>query len=289
MTRKLGYLGPEGSFSHVACETLYPGAVHIPFPTIPDTIDAAKENHIDIAVVPLENTIEGSVNITLDYILHYQRLDMIKELTLPIDQHLMVHKKYKESWKDEITNVFSHPHAVAQCHLFVRNHLPTAKVEHISSTAAAAKLVRDHPDEPMAAIANEGAASIYGLEIVGRKINDYQNNHTRFVALSNEKATKEVTSSCHETGVKTTLMVTLPEDHSGALHQVLSAFSWRKLNLTKIESRPMKTGIGNYFFIIDVENELDDVLVPGAIKEIEALGCKVSVLGSYTCYLKITK
>ncbi|MBM7097806.1 prephenate dehydratase [Bacillus sp. H-16] len=286
----VGFLGPAGSFSHVASQTLFPDAVHKPYSTIPDSIDAAKEGQINIAVVPLENTIEGSVNITLDYILHYQKLEIIKELTIPIDQHLMVHPDWSSSWQDEITTVFSHPHAVAQCHLFIRKNLPDAKVEHIDSTAAAAKYVSEHPDEPVAAIANKGAAGIYRLDVVQNRINDYQNNHTRFVALSEKTITTKRTigRTCSQTGIKTTLVITLPEDHSGALHQVLSAFSWRRLNLTKIESRPMKTGLGNYFFIIDVEKELDDILLPGAIKEIEALGCGVSVLGSYPCYLQKT-
>ena len=149
-----------------------------------------------------------------------------------------------------------------------------------SSTAAAAKMVMDQPELNAAAIANELAAKEYGLAIVERNIHDFDYNHTRFVVLTKQNLDfQEISGSTH---YKTTLMVTLPDTTmAGALHQVLSAFAWRKINLSKIESRPMKTGIGNYFFIIDIEMKLDEVLIPGAMQELEALGCSVKMLGSY--------
>lgn len=159
----------------------------------------------------------------------------------------------------------------------------------VTSTAAAAKYVSEHPEEKAAAIANELAAEEYGLAIVKRNIHDLDFNHTRFIILS--KSSMDLSGySLPVKSFKTTLMVTLPpEDRSGALHQVLSAFAWRKLNLTKIESRPTKTGLGNYFFIIDVDMKMDDVLIPGAIAELEALGCSVNVLGSYPSFQIVKK
>ncbi|WP_096440354.1 prephenate dehydratase [Alteribacter populi] len=282
---KVGFLGPNGSFSHIAAFSLYPNDEIIAFSTIPDSIDAVNEGRVDKTVVPLENTIEGSVNITLDYILRYHRLSIVKEVTVPIDQHLLVAGGYKATWKKDINKIFSHPHAIAQCHLFIRKTFPNMEIEYTDSTASAAKYVSQHPHEAVAAIANARAADIYNLNVAQPYINDYTNNHTRFVVLDRENTVdKGATNEGAFKSDKTTILVTLPDDHSGALHQVLSAFAWRKLNLSKIESRPMKTGLGNYFFIIDVDKKQDDVLIPGAIQEIKALGCGVTVLGSYPCY-----
>ena len=136
----------------------------------------------------------------------------------------------------------------------------------------------------MAAVANELAAQEYNLKIVRKNIHDYSHNHTRFAVLHPNQDTYIKTKTNKITD-RTTLMITLPSDRSGALHQVLSAFSWRKLNLSKIESRPMKTGLGNYFFIIDIDMKMDDVLIPGAMAELEALGCSVRTLGTYSAYL----
>src|SRR5699024_5868422 len=138
------------------------------------------------------------------------------------------------------------------------------------------------PNEPIAAIGNVLAAKEYGLTIVEENIHDYPNNHTRFIVLSKDEdkiKIKEKVSS-----EKTTMLITLPEDRAGVLHQVLSAFAWRKMNLSKIESRPMKTGLGNYFFIIDVNEPYDDALFPGVQGELEALGCGVTILGTYPVY-----
>lgn len=127
----------------------------------------------------------------------------------------------------------------------------------------------------MGAVANEMAAELYGLEIVRRAIHDYPFNHTRFIALSNEELHIEKTPDF----LKSTIMVTLPTDKAGSLHQVLSAFAWRKINLSKLESRPLKTGLGNYFFMIDLNHSLEEKLVRFSLEEIHALGCTVKELG----------
>jgi prephenate dehydratase len=275
---KVGYLGPKATFTELAVSKVFQGFELEPYRTIPDSIDALVEKNVELAVVPVENTLEGSVNITLDYLTHTVDVPIIGEITLPIKQHLMVHPDNQDQWQ-EVTKVFSHSHAIAQCHQFLHTQFKGVPVESISSTAAAAKMIKEQPEMKAAAIANELAAKEYGLVIVQKNIHDFDFNHTRFFVLSEQSLNfEEISGSSH---YKTTLMVTLPSDQAGALHQVLSAFAWRKLNLSKIESRPMKTGIGNYFFIIDLEMKLDDVLIPGAIAELEALGCGVKVLGSY--------
>ncbi|MCM3568414.1 prephenate dehydratase [Neobacillus mesonae] len=275
---KVGYLGPKATFSELAVKKVFEGFEYIPYQTIPGCMDAVLSHEVELAVVPLENTLEGSVNITLDYLTRVAKLPIIGQITIPIKQHLMVHPENAQKWKDA-EKIFSHSHAIAQCHKFLHNQYKGIPYESVSSTAAAVKMIMESPELNAAAIANELAAEEYGAAIVQRNIHDFDHNHTRFVVLSEKSIDFQVLSGSSH--YKTTLMVTLPSDQAGALHQVLSAFAWRKINLSKIESRPMKTGIGNYFFIIDVEMKLDDVLIPGAIAEMEALGCSVNLLGSY--------
>ncbi|MEH7377322.1 prephenate dehydratase [Neobacillus drentensis] len=276
---KVGYLGPKATFTELAVKKVFQGFEIVPYQTIPASVDAIVDKEVDLAVVPIENALEGSVNITLDYLTHVVQIPIIGEITLPIKQHLMVHPDNMDNWRD-VSKVYSHSHAIAQCHKFLHNQLKGVPFESVSSTAAAAQMVMEQPALKAAAIANELAAKEYGLAIVQRNIHDFDHNHTRFVVLTKENFDFQALSGSSH--YKTTLMVTLPEDdQAGALHQVLSAFAWRKLNLSKIESRPMKTGIGNYFFIIDIEMEFDEVLIPGAMAELEALGCSVKLLGSY--------
>ncbi|WP_026700434.1 prephenate dehydratase [Salibacterium aidingense] len=281
MSKKVAYLGPEGTFTEVAAKAVLPDSERHPYTTIPACMEAAAEGSVDIAVVPLENAIEGSVNMTLDYLIHKHELPIIAEITVPIEQHLLVHPENENDW-DAITDIYSHPQAIAQCHEFIQREFPQAEIHYTNSTSSAAKELAENPECKAAAIANLLAAETYELTPVRENIHDYDNNHTRFVLLSHTERTPQVEENQKN---KTTMVITLPSDFSGALHQVLSAFSWRKLNLTKIESRPMKTGIGNYFFVIDVEKEMDDVLLPGVIAEVEALGCGVRILGSYPCLL----
>jgi prephenate dehydratase len=278
---KAGYLGPKATFTDIAVQSAFPGMERIPFETIPDCLDAVKMKKVDVAVVPLENTLEGSVHLTVDYLYHESNPPIIAEITVPIQQHLMVHPENHGSWK-ETEKVFSHPHAIAQCHKFLHNDLRGASIGQVTSTAAAAKYVRDHPELKAAAIANELAAEKYQLSIVKRNIHDLPFNHTRFIALSSLALQNGINLGISH--VKTTVMVTLPSDRAGALHQVLSAFAWRSLNLSKIESRPLKTGLGNYFFMIDILKNSENVLVQNAIAEIEAIGCTVKVLGGYASY-----
>lgn len=282
---KVAFLGPRATFTDLVTREMFPHEERIPYATIPDCLDAVMEEEVDVTVVPLENTLEGSVNITLDYLIHEINLPIIAEVTTPVKQHLLVHPSVKERWQ-EVTKVLSHPHAIAQCHKFLHGSLKGVPCENATSTAAAAKYIIEHPDETVAAIANQLAAKEYGLAIAKDNIHDYDFNHTRFIVLSKKNIPLQP-KTIDIKGYKTTVMVTLPTDRSGALHQVLSAFAWRKLNLSKIESRPMKTGLGNYFFIIDIEEKMDEVLIPGAIAELEALGCSVSVLGSYPYYHEI--
>ncbi|REJ23400.1 MAG: prephenate dehydratase [Bacillaceae bacterium] len=281
---KISYLGPKATFTHLAVSKFFENDVKlVPYRTIPHVMDAVVKQETNIAVVPLENALEGSVNLTIDYLIHENTLHIVGEIVVPIKQHLMVHPCRKDDWK-KIEKVFSHSHAIAQCHKFLHEHMPDVSIEYATSTGAAAEYIHQHPEENMAVIANELAAKEYDLAIVKYNIHDYDYNHTRFVILHPDQDFQIENNHYNKVGEKTTLVVTLPTDHVGALHQVLSAFAWRKLNLSKIESRPMKTGLGDYLFIIDIESKMDDVLIPGAIQELEALGCGVKILGSFPAY-----
>ena len=279
---KVAYLGPKATFCDLAATKLFDNSERVAYGTIPECIDAAGKNEVDFAVVPLENALEGSVNITMDYLIHEVRVPIVAEFSSPIRQHLMMHPD-NAGRIGEIERIYSHSHAIAQCHKYLHGELKGVRCENTTSTAFAAQYVSKHPEEVTAAIANEMAAREYGLTIVKPDIHDYAHNHTRFVVLSHNPIGERLDGLVRK-GEKTTVMVMLPADHAGALHQVLSAFSWRKLNLSKIESRPLKTGLGNYFFIIDIDQLMDDILLPGAIAEMEALGCKVNVMGSYYSY-----
>lgn len=282
MREKIGYLGPNGTFTEMAAEAVFSNEELIPFATIPECMDAVDKGEVDYAVVPMENAIEGSVNLTVDYLFYEKSLFIVGEVVVPIRQHLLVHPDREQDW-EAVDVVYSHPQAIAQCHHFLRDTLADAEVSFTNSTALAAEWVSQHPQEKAAAIGNSLAASSYGLTMVEQDIHDYEHNDTRFVVLNKEKTALNHNHAPHVRD-KTTMTVTLPHDFSGALHQVLAAFAWRHLNMTKIESRPTKTGLGNYYFIIDVEAKMDEVMIPGVRSELQALGCKVNIVGSYPCY-----
>ena len=279
--KRIAFLGPEASFTYLATKGLFPNEWLIPFTSIPEVIAAVAEDKVDMAVVPLENALEGVVPLTIDYLFHEAELYVTAEIQSKIQQHLLMHKEQMDK-ESQLQAIYSHPHALAQCHKFLFYNYARVQQIQYSSTAAAAKLVSESPNECIAAIGNKAAAERYNLEIVEENVHDFHFNHTRFFVLSksNLRMPKEEATS----GPKTTLMMTLPTDVSGALHQVLSVFAWRKLNLSKIESRPLKTGLGNYFFIIDVLADEHEFMMKYAMEELKALGCTVKSLGTYYTY-----
>jgi prephenate dehydratase len=275
---RVAYLGPEGTFTHLATKRLFEGDWQIPLKTIPECIEAVSEGQVDFAIVPIENALEGIVPLTIDYLYHEANLFIAGEIAIPIAQHLMVHPNYADNW-EAIEHIYSHSHALAQCHKYLYYRLRNVPQDPKTSTAAAAKYVSEHSEQCIGAIANEAAAEQYGLTIVERNIHDFHFNHTRFFVLSKSNIRLERLS--HKEQIKTTLMVKLPNDNPGALHQLLSVFAWRKLNLSKIESRPLKTKLGDYFFIVDILADEREPMMAGAMEELRALGCSVKSLGSY--------
>ena len=246
----VAYLGPEASFSHVAASEFFKKETLLPHQTKPDCIEAVANGKVDYAIVPLENALEGSVPLTIDYLFHGDELFIGAEVLLPIEQHLLIHEQNKDKVKD-VTAIMSHPHALAQCHKFFQYHYHGTPLVPRTSTAEAARYVAEHPEENIAAIANRFAVKKYDLHLAKERVHDFHFNHTRFVVLSRQKEQFRYEDRGHTP--KTTIMVKLPEDdRPGGLHQILSVFAWRRLNLSKVESRPLKTGLGHYFFIIDM-------------------------------------
>lgn len=280
--KRIAYLGPEASFTYLATKGLFPNEWLMPFTTIPDCIEAVSNDRVDFAVVPVENALEGTVTLTIDYLYHEADLYVVGEVLSKIQQHLMVNKEQVNNWQN-IEGVYSHSHALAQCHKYLFYRFSSVPLNQTSSTAAAAKYVAENPDKCIAAIGNTSSAEKYGLEIVERNIHDFHFNHTRFFVLAKKNSRLPIETS--EGKSKTTFMLTLPENVSGALHQVLSVFAWRRIDLSKIESRPLKTGLGDYFFIIDVLADENEPMVKGAVEELGVLGCTVKSLGTYYTYL----
>lgn len=278
---RISFLGPEASFTHLAAKRVFPNDTLVPFATIPESIEAVAEGRVEYAVVPIENAIEGSVSLTVDYLFHEAQLFVTAEVLSPIGQHFLVHPDNAQA--DSFEAIYSHPQALAQSHKFLYYTYKNTPLEQYSSTSAAAKMVSELPERPIAAIGNQFSAEKYGLTILHRDIHDFHFNHTRFFVLS--KTDHKLEFAGHEEQVKTTLMISPPkDDRSGVLHQILSVFAWRKLNLSKIESRPLKTGLGDYFFIVDVLEDESATMMRGALEELAALGCDVKTLGSYYMY-----
>lgn len=274
---KIAFLGPEASFTQLAAIQLFPGEELVPQPNILDCFEAVEKGEVEKAVVPLENSIEGTVSMTLDYLYKTDGIQILAEAVMPIAHHLMVHPDCDPA---AIEKIYSHPQALAQSFHFLDEHFKEVPKQDFSSTAAAAKYISENADRNLAAVANQFAANLYGLKIIHHNIHDFEQNHTRFIIISKDSEIYE-NKKLKVLGEKSGLLVTLPEDHAGGLHQVLSVFAWRKMNLSKIESRTLKTGLGNYFFFINVVGKWESALHHNALEELKALDAETSFLGNY--------
>lgn len=275
---KIAFLGPEASFTQLVASKIFGEETLMPYATILDCFYAVRDGIVDKAVVPLENSIEGTVSMTLDYLYDFEDIFIEAEGVLPIAHHLMVHPN-----NSEFNKIYSHPQALAQTFHFRFSNYKEVATQEFSSTAAAAKRVSDNPNEKWAAIANEYAAKLYGLKILHENIQDVEKNHTKFIVISKHDQAIEIQQK--EGVKKTSLLITLPEDHAGGLHQVLSVFAWRKMNLTKIESRTLKTGLGNYFFFINIDGNWNDVIYRNSLDELRSIKAEVRYLGHYKEYI----
>lgn len=265
---KVGYLGPKGTFSYEACrEYCKNNEEIIEYKTILDTILALENEEVDEAIVPIENSLQGCVTDSIDTLIENEDIRVKGEILLEIKQNLMSNKNYN---LDEIKEVYSHPQALSQCKKFLESNMPNAKIIAVESTALAARNV-SNSEENIACIGNIACLEEYNLTLVKREIQDNIYNKTKFWVLS-KKSNNEIREN------KMSMLFSV-KDKPGALYSVLEIFNRYNLNLTKIESRPAKTVLGEYIFLIDVliENRKEDE----AIKEIIKNGIFVRILGKY--------
>ncbi|MFP4633270.1 MAG: prephenate dehydratase [Halobacteriales archaeon] len=248
-------LGPEGTYSHRAAEKL-DDVVEF-YSGVPEIADAVVEGDVEAGVVPIENSIEGSVNATLDVLIDY---DLYVTGEIYVDVH---HALIGAS--DDFTVVASHPQALAQCRGYLREHYPDVELKSVSSTAAAVELARENPE--VAALAHPSLAGD-GVDVVAEEVEDEGGNTTRFVRLE---------TSARDGGAKTSVVVYPGRDRPGLLYDILGVFERREINLTRIESRPSKRALGDYVFHLDFE----DGDVDGVLGELEGEVEWVVYLGSY--------
>ncbi|WP_066632990.1 prephenate dehydratase [Desulfolucanica intricata] len=271
MAKKVGYLGPRGTFcEEAAMSYAQKGAWEfLPHRTIEDVFSSVCLGMVEIGIVPIENSCEGSVNQTLDLLAYQYDLKIAGEIVLPVRQNLLARPGVKAQ---EITRILSHPQALAQCRGYLSGNFAGADLVDTPSTAEAARQVAQS-GEALAAVGTAGAARAYGLTIISPDINDRSSNETRFIVLSGEDS--EYAENC-----KTSLIVNVL-NRPGALYQVLKEFSLRGINLTKIESRPTRTKIGEYLFFIDFEGHRLEPRVKEAIDGLKTAAQEVRILGSY--------
>lgn len=264
---KIAFLGPIATFTHQACMQHFGlSGDFVPKKDIADVFDDVEKGRADFGVVPIENTTEGVVSHTLDLFVSSQ-LKICAEIMLEISLALL-NKTGKTS---DIEKVCSHPHALAQCKFWVKNNLPNALVFDVSSTAMAAQMAAE--DEKVAAVASVAAANLYDLRVLEKSIEDNANNFTRFLVIGKKTVKK--------TGADKTSLVFAVKDAPGALYTMLKPFARRDINLTKIESRPLKTKAWEYVFFVDLDGHITEKKVKEAISELEGSCSFLKVLGSY--------
>ncbi|HYF28063.1 MAG TPA: prephenate dehydratase [Baekduia sp.] len=275
------YLGPPGTNCEAALlrfDGAGPDTEGAPFRTEREAILALEHGDVDRAVVPIENALEGAVTGTLDALaLDAPGVRILAELVLPIEHCLVAAPGTQLS---DVRCVVSHPQALAQCRRFLAQELPGATEEAATSTAQAARLVLDTPGR--AAIANARAAELYGAEILRRGIEDEHGNVTRFVLLGLHGAQATQATAAGAGAHRTTVVFWGSGDEApGWLVRCLGEFAFRGVNLSKIESRPRKVGLGHYLFIVDCAGRADDEPVADALRGLAAHCQEVRVLGSY--------
>jgi len=271
---RLAYLGPEGTFSEAALRTLGPAdrAGLLPYAGVPAVLDAVRSGEADGAMVPFENSVEGSVATTLDELAYGEPLQITREVLLPVTFALMARPGTSLA---EIRSVATHPHAEAQCRRWLRTHLPGAAIAPATSTAGAAAEVAKAGSYD-AAIAAPLAAQRYGLDVLAEQIGDNPDAVTRFVLAARPGPVPAATGTD-----RTTLVAFIADDHPGALLEILTEFAVRGVNLTRLESRPTGSGLGRYCFSIDCEGHLADARVGEALSAIRRICVNVRFLGSY--------
>lgn len=267
---RFAFLGPEGTYSEVALLSLkIPDAEPVAYPTIADVFLAVESGKVDAGVVPIENSVEGSVNATLDALAFDHDLMISREIVLDIHHSLIVAPGTKLA---EVTRIYAHPQASAQCRKWLGRTLPNTPVVAANSNAEAVQSAV--AEFGAAALGPALAAQLHGGEILVDDVEDFADNQTRFVLVGRAAAARTGRD-------KTSLALFLRADKPGALLMILSEFAYGGINLTKLQSRPTKRGLGDYMFFIDLEGHADDENVQLALSCLRLKLRTVKVLGSY--------
>jgi len=276
--QRIGFFGPFGTFTEQALLTQadLASAELVPYRTVPDVLDAVASGAVDAGFVPIENSIEGTVNFTQDALIFDYELLIQREVVLDIEHCLL---GAAGASLGSVTEVYSIPVATAQCAAWLRNNVASAEVLAANSTADAARLVGEKISSGVtgvAALAPANAAALYGLDVLARNIADHAGNQTRFILVAREGVPA---STGHD---KTGIVVFQRADEPGSLISILQEFAARRINLSLLSSRPTKAGgLGDYCFIIYADGHVDDELVADALRELRAKQGDVKFLGSY--------
>jgi prephenate dehydratase len=269
---KVGFLGPKGTFSHEAVNEYIKNRSNYfscDYSSISDILMAVHNSEIDEAVVPIENSLEGAINVTLDTIALEVDLKIKAEIVIPIKANLMVKKG---TLKQDIKYILSHPQPLGQCRKYLNLNYPGAEVISTYSTAGAAEEVSKGGHES-AAVGSKAAAETYGLDILDEGIQDGDNNLTRFIIVSKQDSTP--------TGNDKTSIVFSTDDKPGSLYRILDIFNLWDINMARIESRPAKNKLGKYIFFIDIKGHREDDDVRDALTMIMKKTSFYKLLGSY--------
>ncbi|MGB3534120.1 MAG: prephenate dehydratase [Microcoleaceae cyanobacterium] len=268
----IAYLGPPGTYSEAAAEAYAqrscpPGQIQLcPYPSIFQTLEAVALGKVEIGVVPVENSIQGSVTITLDALWQIEQLQIQHALILPI-AHVFISQANLLS---EIKTVYSHPQALAQCQQWLEHHLSNIQLIPTNSTTEALQHLTT--EKTAGAISSERAAQLYQLPVLADAISDYPENCTRFWVVSLRPSSG---------GSHTSLAFSVPANIPGALVKPLQTFACRNINLNRIESRPTKRSLGDYVFFIDIAANALDASVQSALMELKSYTKILKVFGSY--------
>lgn len=263
----IAYLGPEATFTHVAArEKFGSSAKLVPMASIADVFQEVVQQRADYGVVPIENSTEGVVTHTLDLLVESD-VNICAELYLKVHHCLLS----RNGRREDIQRIVSHPQALAQCRRWLTSHFPNVKVDEVASTAQAAVMAAEN--QTVAAIASGLAKDFYGLEVVEASIEDHASNFTRFLVIGKQRVGPSG-------GDKTSLVFSV-KDEVGVLHRMLDPFAKSRINLTKIESRPLKNKPWEYMFFIDLKGHRDEGRVHRAIRKLERDCDFIKVLGSY--------